>query len=103
MLVYIIKTGDDTDVQTLQTKSTERYERCKCTDRRTNEEADGTGRAEKEDEVLIAMPRKRKQYPYQRRPRKDVLMQGMVDTTKMAMFGVVGVGTLGMVGSVLKK
>ena len=33
----------------------------------------------------------------------DYAVRGMVDMSKMAMFGVVTAGTIGMVGSLIKK
>jgi len=31
------------------------------------------------------------------------MMKGMVDVTKMAVVGAVGIGTVGMIGSLIKK
>ena len=49
------------------------------------------------------MPRKQKQYPHMCRPRQDQFMKGMVDVSKMAVMGAVTVGTIGAVGSLIKK
>lgn len=52
------------------------------------------------------MPRKRRQYPHMRVPRppnSDRMMKGMVDVSKMAVVGAVGIGTIGMIGSLIKK
>ena len=38
-----------------------------------------------------------------RPPSTNEMMKGMVDVTKLAVVGTVGIGTIGMVGSLLKK
>jgi len=49
---------------------------------------------------------RRKSRQSRREPYRDDMryaMRGITDTTQMAMTGVVGIGMLGMVGSMFKK